>query len=71
MSRPIRIEIEGGWYHVISRGIERRDIFRNDSDRNDFLERLFGLTESHALLVHAYCLCEITSICKCRRRKPI
>jgi REP element-mobilizing transposase RayT len=56
MSRPIRIEIEGGWYHVISRGIERRDIFRDDSDRIDFLERLFGLTESHAVLVHAYCL---------------
>ena len=56
MSRPIRIEIEDGWYHVISRGIERRDIFQDDSDRSDFLERLFGLTESHALLVHAYCL---------------
>ena len=40
----------------ISRGIERRDIFRDDADRIDFLERLFGLTESHALLVHAYCL---------------
>ena len=56
MSRPIRIEIEDGWYHVISRGIERRAIFRDDSDRSDFLERLFGLTESHAVLVHAYCL---------------
>ena len=56
MSRPIRIEIEDGWYHVISRGIERREIFRDDSDRTDFLERLFGLTESHGVLVHAYCL---------------
>jgi putative transposase len=56
MSRPIRIEIEDGWYHVISRGLERRDIFRDDSDRSDLLERLFGLSESHAVLVHAYCL---------------
>jgi len=56
MARPIRIEIEDGWYHVISRGIERRDIFRDHSDRSDFLERLFGLTESHAVLVHGYCL---------------
>jgi REP element-mobilizing transposase RayT len=56
MSRPIRIEIEDGRYHVISREIERREIFRDDSDRTDFLERLFGLTESHAVLVHAYCL---------------
>jgi len=37
MSRPIRIEIEDGWYHVISRGIERRAILRDDSDRSDFL----------------------------------
>jgi len=56
MSRPIRIEIEDGWYHVINRGIERRDIFRDDSDRRDFLERLFALTESHAVIVHGYCL---------------
>ena len=52
--RPNRSEIEDGWYHVISRGIERREIFRDDSDRTDFLERLFGLTESHAVLVHAH-----------------
>jgi putative transposase len=56
MSRPLRIEVEGGWYHVISRGIERREIFRDDSNRRDFLERLFSLTESHDMRVHAYCL---------------
>ena len=56
MVRPLRIEVEGGWYHVISRGIERREIFRDDSNRRDFLNRLFGLIESHGLLVHGYCL---------------
>ena len=56
MSRPIRIEVEDGWYHVINRGIGRREIFRDDSDRTDFLERLFGLRESHAVVIHAYCL---------------
>ena len=56
MSRPLRVEVEGGWYHVISRGIERREIFRDDADRRDFLERLFALTESHEVRVHAYCL---------------
>jgi putative transposase len=56
MSRPLRIEIKGGWSLVISRGIERRTIFLDESDQSDFLERLFGLTESHAVLVHAYCL---------------
>jgi putative transposase len=56
MSRPLRIEVEGGWYHVISRGIERREIFGDDSDRRDFLERLFALSDSHEVRVHAYCL---------------
>jgi len=59
MSRPIRFDIDDGWYYVISRGIERRDVFRDDSDRGVFLERLFGLTYSHALLVHGYCLMQI------------
>lgn len=56
MSRPIRVDVEDGWYHVISRGFERWEIFRDDADRSDFLERLFGLRESHAVVVHAYCL---------------
>jgi len=56
MSRPLRIDVEDGWYHVISRGIERREIFQKDADRRDFLERLFGLTESHTIRVHGYCL---------------
>jgi hypothetical protein len=24
MARPVRVDIEGGWYHVTARGIERR-----------------------------------------------
>ena len=58
MARPLRIEFEGGWYHVISRGIERREIFRDDADRMDFLGRLFALSESHGVEVHGYCLME-------------
>lgn len=30
----------GGYYHVIGRGIERRAIFSNDVDKEDFLSRL-------------------------------
>lgn len=33
MSRPVRLEFEGGIYHVVARGNERRDIFRDDRDR--------------------------------------
>lgn len=38
---------------MISRGLERRAIFRDDADRRDFLERLFALTQSLGVRVHA------------------
>jgi REP element-mobilizing transposase RayT len=40
MPRRARIDAPGALHHVICRGIERRKIFREDSDRNDFLKRL-------------------------------
>jgi len=33
MSRPLRIEYPGAFYHVTSRGNERKDIFKSDADR--------------------------------------
>jgi REP element-mobilizing transposase RayT len=45
MPRHARLEIPGGIYHVITRGIERRAIFCDDDDRREFLKRLSnGLT---------------------------
>jgi hypothetical protein len=32
MARPTRLDIEGGWYHVVNRGIERRAIFRAEGN---------------------------------------
>lgn len=40
MPRHARIEIPGGVYHVISRGLERKEIFRDDRDRAEFVRRL-------------------------------
>jgi len=40
MPRGPRLDIEGGLYHVIARGVERRPIFRDDADREGFLHRL-------------------------------
>lgn len=40
MPRQGRINIEGGIYHVIQRGLERREIFRDDIDRKEFICRL-------------------------------
>jgi len=38
MARPLRIEYNGAHYHVTSRGNERKAVFRDDNDREKFLE---------------------------------
>jgi len=43
MPRKSRVDAPGAIHHIIARGIERTRIFRDDSDRNDFLERLGGI----------------------------
>lgn len=40
MPRSKRINISGGVYHVITRGIERKEIFKDAADRKEFLSRL-------------------------------
>jgi putative transposase len=40
MPRGSRIDAPGALHHVMARGIERTKIFRDDTDRNDFLDRL-------------------------------
>jgi len=40
MSRPLRIEMENGLYHVTARGWERRVIADSDRDREDWLRLL-------------------------------
>jgi putative transposase len=40
MARQKRIHIAGGIYHVITRGLERRRIFKDAADRREFLARL-------------------------------
>ena len=40
MPRLARLDAPGILHHVIIRGIERQDIFRNNQDRDDFIERL-------------------------------
>lgn len=40
MPRLARLDAPGVLHHIIIRGIERRKIFLNDKDREDFLERL-------------------------------
>ncbi len=56
MARPLRVELEGGLYHVIVRGNERRNVFRDDADRRRYLARLVFYVEKLSFRLVAYCL---------------
>jgi hypothetical protein len=44
MTRPLRISYHGAFYHITSRGNERKDIFENKRDRESFLFYLRSAT---------------------------
>jgi len=56
MARPLRIELEGGLYHVTSRGDRRENIYENDKDRKEWLIVLEKVCERFNWRCHAYCL---------------
>ena len=43
MPRLARLDAPGVLHHIIIRGIERRKIFRNDVDKDNFIDRLSNL----------------------------
>ena len=58
MARPLRIDVRGGYYHVMARGWERRRLFADDQDRRQWLERLAELPSRFGVVIHAYALME-------------
>jgi len=70
MPRLARLDAPGVLHHVMGRGIERKEIFFNDADRSDFLERLAVLVEEGALDVYAWVLMpnHFHLLCKTRSR---
>jgi REP element-mobilizing transposase RayT len=56
MARPLRVDVRGGWYHVTARGNERKAVFRDATDRDQFLKLLEELVERFAVVLHAYVL---------------
>lgn len=55
MSRPLRIELAGGLYHVTSRGDRREDIYQDDADREVWLRLLAQCCERFNWAIHAWC----------------
>lgn len=56
MPRKSRIDAPGAVHHVMVRGIDRSTIFRDDADRNHFLERLGKLLEETRTRCYAWAL---------------
>jgi len=56
MARPLRIDQEDTFYHVLNRGNEQRVIFRDTRDYEGFLSRLGRCSQRFSLAVYAYVL---------------
>ncbi len=56
MARQLRIEFPDAFYHVTARGNERKDIYRDDNDRQRFLGYLETSVLRYKAVIHVYCL---------------
>ena len=54
MARPLRLQIGNGVYHVTNRGVERRNIVRDDEDRQNWLRLLGRVAQRCRWRVFAY-----------------
>jgi len=56
MSRLARLDAPGVLHHVMGRGIEKKNIFLNNKDRNYFLNRLSALVEEGGTDIYVWAL---------------
>ena len=63
MSRAWRIEYEGAYYHLMSRGNDGQDIYLSDDDRRLFLETLAEMSERFEVRIFAYVLMSNHVLC--------
>jgi putative transposase len=56
MARALRLLVPGGWYHVMSRGNRRENLFLDDDDRRRFLGLLSEWPERFLVEIHAFVL---------------
>ena len=56
MSRPLRIEYRGAWYHVMNRGGRSEEIFRDKKDYDRFVELVKESSDMWNVRIAPYCL---------------
>ena len=54
MPRQPRLDAPGTLHHVIGRGIEGTEIFRNEGDKEDFVCRVAELCQAGFWMVYAW-----------------
>jgi len=56
MPRQQRIKSDSGYYHIMLRGNERSNIFKDDEDKRRFMETMFEKKDRDRFYLHAFCL---------------
>ncbi|MCK5493307.1 MAG: transposase, partial [Candidatus Omnitrophica bacterium] len=56
MSRQARIDYPGAFHHVIGRGIEHKDIFKEEADKRSFLKRIKNQLDMSSMQCYAWCI---------------
>lgn len=56
MARPLRIQFEGAFYHVMARGNARQIIYLDDRDRMSFIDNLGRVCQRFDWTIWAWCL---------------
>lgn len=56
MARPLRVQYPGAVYHVSCRGNEKKNIFKEDADRQRFLQILIQSLHIYTVKLHSYVL---------------
>ena len=56
MAYKPRVEVPYGYYHVVTRGNNKRPIYDDDCDREEFLVLLERIARRYGWLFYAYCL---------------
>ena len=54
MARPLRMDVEDGWYHVTARGIDRHTIFGDEREFCHFQDLLSETVDRYRIVVHAW-----------------
>ena len=56
MPRHQRQKSKSGYYHIMLRGNERRNLFNDDDDKQRFIETIYEKKQGNAYYLHAFCL---------------